>query len=70
MMRSTTGRLYPHAQARCYLGRGPYAVQVRLVQDPEDVLRRGRRGEGIDGFRDPYGEHPLCVQRLTQGRRH
>ena len=42
-------------------------VQVRLVQDPEDVLRRGRRGEGIDRFRDPYGENPPCMQRLTQG---
>ena len=50
-----------------HLGRGPDVVQVRLVQAAEDVLRRGRRGEGIDGFRDAHGENPLLVQRLTQG---
>jgi len=50
-----------------HLGCGPYVVQVRLVQAPEDVRRRGRRGEGIDGFRDPHGEHPPLMQRLTQG---
>ena len=51
-----------------HLGRRPYVVQVRLVQAAEDVLRRGRRGEGIDGLRDSPGENPLLVQRLTQGK--
>src|SRR5215510_15885510 len=57
----------PTGAGEIYLGRRPYAVQLGLVQDSEDIVRRGRRGEGIDGFRDPHGENPLCVQRLTQG---
>jgi hypothetical protein len=50
-----------------HLGWSPDVVQVRLVQAVEDVLRRRRRGKGIDGFRDAHGENPALVQRLTQG---
>jgi hypothetical protein len=57
----------PTGAGEIYLGRRPYAVQLCLVQDSEDILCRERRGEGIDGFRDPHGENPLYVQRLTQG---
>ena len=50
-----------------HLGRGPDVVQVRLLQAPEDVLRRGRRGQGLDRPGDPHRENPSRVQRLTQG---
>ena len=36
-----------------HLGRGPNVVQVRLVQAPEDVLWRGRRGRGSTVFGIP-----------------
>ena len=67
MMRSTTGAAVATRVGQVHLGRGPYAVQVRLVQKPEHVLRCRRRGEGIDGCRDPHGENPPRMQRLTQG---
>jgi hypothetical protein len=57
----------PTRAGELHLGRGPYAVQVRLVQDPENVLRCRRRGEGSDGFGDPHGENPPRMQGLTQG---
>jgi hypothetical protein len=50
-----------------YLGWGPDVMQVRLIQTPKDVLRRGQWREGSDGFRDPHGEEPSCRQRLKQG---
>jgi hypothetical protein len=42
-------------------------VQVRLLQTPEDVLRRGRWGQRIDRPGDPHREHPPRMPRLTQG---
>ena len=50
-----------------HLCRSPDAVQVRPLQAPEDVLRCGRWGEGIDGCRNPHGEHSPLVQHFTQG---
>jgi Glycosyl hydrolases family 2, TIM barrel domain/Glycosyl hydrolases family 2 len=50
-----------------HLARGPCARRVSLAQQPQDVLRRGRRGQGLDGVRDPHGEHPLVRQCCTQG---
>jgi hypothetical protein len=41
--------------------------QARLAQDSKDVPRSRRWREGIDRVRDPHGENPLLVQRLTQG---
>ena len=50
-----------------HLTRGPYSRQASFAQEPQDVLRCGRRGEGLDRFRDPDGKNPLLVQRLAQG---
>ena len=61
------GSAVPTRVGEVHLGRGPDVVQVRLVQDPEDVLRRGRRGQGLDRLGDPHRENPSLVQRLTQG---
>ena len=49
-------------------GRGPAVGHVRLVQAPQDVLRRGRGGEGSAGGRAPHGAHPPRLPRLTHGR--
>ncbi len=51
-----------------HLTRGPCSKQAPHTQEPQDVLRCGRRGEGLDRARDPHGENPLLVQPLTQGR--
>jgi hypothetical protein len=58
----------PTGVGQVHLGRGPDVVQVRLVQHSGDILRCWRRGEGSDGFRDPHGENPPRMQRVTQGR--
>jgi hypothetical protein len=58
----------PTRAGEVHWGRGPCAMQARLIQDPEDILRGGRRGEGIDRLRDPHGENPPLMQRLAQGR--
>ena len=50
-----------------HLGGSPDAVQVRRVQHPSDILRCRYQGEGLDGFRDPYGEHPPRMQGVPQG---
>jgi hypothetical protein len=50
-----------------HLARGPCSRAVLRVQEPQDVLRCGRRGDGIGRFRDPHSENSLLVQRLTQG---
>ena len=57
----------PTGAGEVHLGRGPYAMQARLVQDPEDLLWGGRRGEGLDRLWDPDGENPPLMQRLSQG---
>ena len=57
----------PTGVGAVHLGRGAYVVQVRFVQDPKDVLRGRRQGEGSDGFRDAYGENPPRMQCLPQG---
>ena len=49
-----------------HLGRGPDVVQIRLVQAPEDLLRRGRRGQWLNCPGNPHRENPPLVQRLTQ----
>jgi len=50
-----------------HLAWGPGSRPALLAQEPNDVRRRGRGGEGRDRVRDPHGENPLRVQRLTQG---
>lgn len=49
-----------------HLTRGPYSRQASLAQEPQDVLRCGRRGEGRGRCWDPDGKNPLLVQGLTQ----
>ena len=67
MMRSTTGRPISTGAGQVHLGGSPDAVQVRLVQHPSDILRCRYQGEGLDGFRDPYGEHPPRRPGVPQG---
>jgi hypothetical protein len=60
----------PTGASEVHLGRGAYAVQARLVQDPENVLRCWQRGAGIDGFRDPHRENPPAHARPHARRQH
>jgi len=64
---------FPHGSAvatrggAVHLTRGPYARPAALAQEPQDVLRGGRRGAGRDRFRDPDGKKPRWVQGRPPG---
>jgi hypothetical protein len=52
---------------KVYLAWGPCSRQVPLARQPQNVLRRGRRGQGFNRVRDPHRENSLLMQCLMQG---
>ena len=49
------------------LARGQCLRPVLRVQQTQDVLGRGRRGEGLDRLGDPHREHALLMPHCPQG---